>query len=321
MAFQPMTRDSRADIASAGYDAIARMNMAGTQAIAGGISQAGNAIGGGISQAIGDMQKKSAQLNANAGTVEALVKSGYLNVDDAASLVGEKNPDKMSGALMVYMQRAQDKMMMERQLAVAEAQQRLQTQEQFTPQVVDLGNGLQAVTTSRGGAQVINGAGGGGRPRVLATENGFVSVDPVTGRAIPVMTEDGTQVMPVPKGTGGGGGTDRTRELSLLNLDTEIGKVSAEIANGNQKWGPDWNPLAESYKEKLIKLQAERDALGAGGGGSAAVGVPAGDGVVPAAGGAPAGGSREAVMAEAQAAIAAGADPKIVAERLKQMGY
>jgi hypothetical protein len=326
MAFQPMTNDNRAATASQGYDAIARMNMAGTAAIAGGISQAGNAIGGGVSQAIMDMQKRSQQLNANAGTVEALVKSGYLNADDASALVAEKNPDKMSGALMVYLQRAEDQMMMDRQLAVAEAQQKMGAQDQFIPQVVDLGNGMTAVTTSRGGAQVMGGGGAAGRPRVLATENGFVSVDPATGQAIPVTTEDGSPVMPVPKGTGGASGPDRVRELSLLNLDTEIGKVSAEIAKGNKKWGPDWNPMVESYKDQLIRLQAERDALAGGGsGGGAAAGgvaVPAVDGVQAAAvPGAAGGAEKAAALAEAEAAIAAGADPKMVAERLKQMGY
>jgi hypothetical protein len=122
MAFQPMTNDNRAATASQGYDAIARMNMAGTAAIAGGISQAGSALGGALQQGISDWQKRSQQLNANAGTVDALLKTGVLSPEIAAELVGQKDPDKVSGALMVYLQKAQDDAMLNRQLEVVNAQ-------------------------------------------------------------------------------------------------------------------------------------------------------------------------------------------------------
>lgn len=77
------------------------------------------------------------------------------------------------------------------------ALQRQMQPEQFMPSLVDLGNGLQAVTTSRGGAQLIP-QGGGERvvpPKVHQLEDGtLATIDPMSGVARPVVGEDGRPV-------------------------------------------------------------------------------------------------------------------------------
>jgi hypothetical protein len=56
----------------------------------------------------------------------------------------------------------------------------------------------------------------------------------------------------------------RTNEIS--GIDRQIADLQAELAKGNQKTGPDWNPLAEPYSDKLRGLLAKRAALSATGG-------------------------------------------------------
>lgn len=57
---------------------------------------------------------------------------------------------------------------------------------------------------------------------------------------------------------------DFKRKTDLASLDRQIAELQGEIAQGNQKSGPDWNPLATPNADKLRGLLAKRKALESG---------------------------------------------------------
>ena len=310
--FQPIINQVGPALIEQGYRSAANSELAGAQALASGIQSGASSLAQGVGSAVADWSERSAQMKANAGTLDSMGKSKIFPQEWLDKVSAEKDPDKLRGNLEFMKDYAADQMMQKRQIAVADAGAMAASKvPQFIPTVVDVGNGRQAVTQSRGSAQLIPPAAAPrSNAKVIATEGGFMSVDPVSGQGTVIQNADGSPVMPVSKAK-----PDPVRAAQVMALDGEIAGLSSEIANGNKQWGPDWMPGMTSYADQLRAKQAERDALAAGGGRQPAAAPQT---VAPAA--AAGGVDRAAAIQQAQQAIQGGADPAAVKARLQQMG-
>ncbi len=309
-----------------------RANMI-SQAAQTASSSAGNAIGGAVSQ----WKKTAAQADRNAGvlaaydsfnkqsmqtTGNAIIPQEYLD-----SIAGEKNQDKVSGALMAISPMVESEISKQRQISVAQAVQK----DQFQPSVVDLGNGRKAFLSSRGSAQLITDGSEAdkSRPKLTVTDQGMMIVDQTTGAASLVRDASGNPVMPMPRA----GAKPATIDPFAATASNDFKKVidpvnarivdlSAKVAGGEKYWGPDWMwPMGRTpYADQLRAEQARRDALmqtAPAGYNASGAAVQAGGAANTSSGGM----DRATALKAAQDAIANGADPAAVNARLKQLGF
>lgn len=51
------------------------------------------------------------------------------------------------------------------------------------------------------------------------------------------------------------------RKSELAGVDAHIASLESEMAKGEKKYGPDWNPLATPYVDQLAALRAKRETM------------------------------------------------------------
>jgi hypothetical protein len=129
--YQPILNNIEPSLIARGYEGVADFQLKGAQAMAAGISSAGNSVAGGIAAAADAWRKSAAQSGQNAGMLDtysrmndaAMQSTGKPIVDPQylAQVAGEKNQDKVSGALMSLTPMFDSYLSLQRQLAVANA--------------------------------------------------------------------------------------------------------------------------------------------------------------------------------------------------------
>jgi len=323
--FQPIINQVGPALIEQGYRSAANNELAGAQSLAAGISQAGQSVGKGIGDAVSTFYQRAQQMNATAGKMAALSNSGLLPQEYIDKMAAEKDPDKLRGQVEFMTDMANNQMAQNRQIAVAGAKH-----PDWSPEMVDLGNGQFALKTSPASAQLVKPDAPATKPAVkyLPTDTGYVAVDASNpSQGVPVTLPGGGAAVPAGKVK-----PDQSRQALITGIDTAMGDLGGKIAKGQTSDTvaglPSWlaigswplaiaNKMQTSYADQLKDLQAQRDALAKGG---ARPGVAA---VAPQAAATPAlsaGVDRAAALQQAQQAIANGANPDAVKARLQQMG-
>ena len=203
MSFQPILNQTAPMLIERGYSNAADLQLRGSQAMAQGISSAGGSIGNAVAQAASKWQQEAKQADTNAGMLstyhamneQAKQQTGQGVMPDSffEAVAAAKNKDQQSGMLVAAAPNFDSFITQQRQIEVGKASQK----DQFTPTIVDLGNGRTAMTTSRGSAQALTDPKAANM-KVIATAQGMMAVDPTTGTGTLMTNDDGSPIMPPP---------------------------------------------------------------------------------------------------------------------------
>ena len=215
------------------------------------------AVSQGLQSAIGRWQEEEKKRRFNEGMFEVLStqtdSSGqpYVPVK-AIERWQSMSPDKQAGVLSLAAARYKE-----------DAQRRSQEQEMLTLSAEEIARAKEAgavpLRQSRGSFQYLKTGGPGGAGEL--PQPGTAVLDDA-GNQIGVWDAKG-KISKVSAKSGGGMGD--INDLKRSQIDAQIAALRGELAQGNKKTGPDWNPLATDYEAQITGLEEQRRALGGDG--------------------------------------------------------